>query len=107
MVFNRDLVRSCIVPEIWPLKRPNADPISLGRECITRRKAEPMRCKKSDGLIVVMTPWETREEVPLPLGLDGEPKANRLRRGPSLEGAEAWNVSDDVCRVGERCKVCW
>jgi hypothetical protein len=107
MVFSRDLVRSCIVPKIRYIKRPNGDPISSGRERITRRKAEPMRCKKSDGLIVVMTPWETGGEIPLPQESNGEPKANHLRRGPSLEGAEAWNVSDDMCRVGERCKVCW
>jgi hypothetical protein len=105
-VFKRDLARSCIVPKIRPIKRPNADPVSSGRECITRRKAEPMRCKKSDGLIVVMTPWETREEVPLPEGSGGEPKATRLRRGPSLKGAKAWNLIDHMCRVGERCKVC-
>jgi hypothetical protein len=105
-VFYRDLVRSCIVLRNGAIKHPNVDRSSSGREGITRRKAEPMRCKKSDGLIVVMTPWETREEVPLPEGSGGEPKANRLRRGPSLKGAKAWNLIDHMCRVGERCKVC-
>lgn len=88
MVFYRDPGRPCIVLLRRRIERPSADPCSTGRESITVRKAEPMRCKESDGPIVVMTPWETREEAPLSdMGLGGEPKASHLRRGPSLVGA--------------------
>ena len=90
MVFCRDLVRPCIV--LMDLEGIGEGKSLSGRGGITRRKAKPMRCKKSDGLIVVMTPRETGEEIPLSVkGLGGKPKANRLRRGSSLEGVEVRN----------------
>jgi hypothetical protein len=93
MVFYRDLVRPCnvlLVMEGFGMgKRPS------GRVGITERKAEPTRCKESDGPIVVMTPLETWAEVPLSAKGPGiEPKAICLRRGLSLVGADEMNVHE-------------
>ena len=106
-VLYRDPGRPCIVPLGQDIKRPNADPDPSGRVGIRRTKAEPMRCKESDGLIVAMTPCESREEASLSFERPGgEPKAIHLRRGPGLVGAEVMcEIGQSVRGIG-RCKVC-